>query len=703
LADHSKVYTTKLDYLLDLPALAADYYFILVAQLNQDTYAEFYRLLDQWDTVAVVSVKRNKLVMAASLPQLPTDTGLVFTRLGLEPEERRTNGVFDNHLLSLLLNQQTASETLPALPTKTSSLLIVRNSWVWLGRDQLRRCYALQVTINWQNDLQLKVQTFTETNTPDLKKPRYVLDQKRQCLYQCRPQMKTPVFVKGSTTTQHHQVPFLAMDTLVKFENSKVGIATAILKRLNANAIAYLKQHVAFHASTVVAAAHLKLPEGKNIWQQLATQPLNIYTLPGDTYTQELATRIYQALQKSELIQAAQLQVVQGQAAINGWNIQIVRDVRGKPQTDDYQLGDARQVIQHATVEAFGQYDPETRNLKWSPSKKDPAGDAGLIKLAQELLIKRDVYSGRLQAVSPELAKITQIYTFYSFEFLPEAEMPTVMLLKMTVDSQLQLHFSERLFNLAHLEAEDEDTILCKAVYDKIGKKTNAYAWENVACVVASGTQQVLIQRMDRVTMPSGARIYDDLKKSNLEQEWTREAFLAELNQMQAYVSTVDGSEAALAQLQAIIKALQPAFSLKTVDQALRKVGLGPRQKGMQRLNQLLEQHAPFTFRDTLQRHLPDSPLAGLVGIGLIQIENKWQYFVGANQSLKRNIPRALVLRCLQPLHDGPDVIEPWFEKLAQLMSVEFVHNGQYTVLPYPAKYLREHWLYQQRWRHTKN
>ncbi|EGF34376.1 hypothetical protein AAULR_10975, partial [Lacticaseibacillus rhamnosus MTCC 5462] len=39
------------------------------------------------------------------------------------------------------------------------------------------------------------------------------------------------------------------------------------------------------------------------------------------------------------------------------------------------------------------------------------------------------------------------------------------------------------------------------------------------------------------------------------------------------------------------------------------------------------------------------------------------------------------------------EMIDNLFPKLAAMMSVEFVRSGQYTVVPYPVKYLREFWL----------
>ena len=98
--------------------------------------------------------------------------------------------------------------------------------------------------------------------------------------------------------------------------------------------------------------------------------------------------------------------------------------------------------------------------------------------------------------------------------------------------------------------------------------------------------------------------------------------------------------------------------------------------------------------------------------IGLTRIEDSNLgfnafYFVGSSRSLQTRIPRAVTLRRLLPLTGDDKMIDNLFPKLAAMMSVEFVRSGQYTVVPYPVKYLREFWLSEQRkhpeYRRSKN
>jgi len=73
--------------------------------------------------------------------------------------------------------------------------------------------------------------------------------------------------------------------------------------------------------------------------------------------------------------------------------------------------------------------------------------------------------------------------------------------------------------------------------------------------------------------------------------------------------------------------------------------------------------------------------------IKMFKDNGKSYYCVGIKKkNFPTNIPRATNIREIQA-YDGAPVL---FEKLLPLMSVEFVRNGQLTVVPFPFKYLRE-------------
>ena len=64
---------------------------------------------------------------------------------------------------------------------------------------------------------------------------------------------------------------------------------------------------------------------------------------------------------------------------------------------------------------------------------------------------------------------------------------------------------------------------------------------------------------------------------------------------------------------------------------------------------------------------------------------NVFVYYVG-DKSKKRSYPNACCMRKVISLGEHIE-----YEELLPLMTVEFVRNSQYTVLPFPYKYLREY------------
>lgn len=66
---------------------------------------------------------------------------------------------------------------------------------------------------------------------------------------------------------------------------------------------------------------------------------------------------------------------------------------------------------------------------------------------------------------------------------------------------------------------------------------------------------------------------------------------------------------------------------------------------------------------------------------------DQFNYFVGTKHNgLHTSVHNACIVR--KVISSGEKIV---FLKLLSLMAVEFVRNNQYTVLPFPFKYLREY------------
>lgn len=66
--------------------------------------------------------------------------------------------------------------------------------------------------------------------------------------------------------------------------------------------------------------------------------------------------------------------------------------------------------------------------------------------------------------------------------------------------------------------------------------------------------------------------------------------------------------------------------------------------------------------------------------------DNSFYYFVGSKNGAKESVSRACTIRRVT---SAKETLSPDF--LFSMLAVDFVRNGQYTVIPFPLKYLREY------------
>jgi hypothetical protein len=85
---------------------------------------------------------------------------------------------------------------------------------------------------------------------------------------------------------------------------------------------------------------------------------------------------------------------------------------------------------------------------------------------------------------------------------------------------------------------------------------------------------------------------------------------------------------------------------------------------------------------------------SSVLGVKSTQLEGKFKYFVGVKKkSLKTSLPYSCRIRDVIPWNKGGENPRGkiLFSELSHMLTVEFVRNGQYTVVPFPIKYLNEY------------
>ena len=85
---------------------------------------------------------------------------------------------------------------------------------------------------------------------------------------------------------------------------------------------------------------------------------------------------------------------------------------------------------------------------------------------------------------------------------------------------------------------------------------------------------------------------------------------------------------------------------------------------------------------------------SSILGIKSTELDGVFKYFVGKKkEALQMSLPCSCKIRDVIPWNkDGANPNgKILFNELAHMFTVEFVRNGQYTVIPFPVKYLNEY------------
>lgn len=120
------------------------------------------------------------------------------------------------------------------------------------------------------------------------------------------------------------------------------------------------------------------------------------------------------------------------------------------------------------------------------------------------------------------------------------------------------------------------------------------------------------------------------------------------------------------------------------------------RERKFRAICENLETKFGYTYNCSA-RQSASEVFAGFKGVGLIKVDKSLYCYAGGKGNLKPTVNRAVRCRQLISLTGNDEIIKENFMNLAKLMSVPFVRSGQFTVLPFPIKYLREFTDYQKR------
>lgn len=345
----------------------------------------------------------------------------------------------------------------------------------------------------------------------------------------------------------------------------------------------YLIVEMNFRQFPLVKYNKPKLPKKEDIWQLLKGQTINIYFDSSEPTTRALANEIVNTLKHSAILKILQIEVTLSQTAKPGLNVQVVRDARNNDEVKEaYEIGTQKQIIQHITVENFGQMNAKKHTFKWhSTGISDIASDNKMIKLIQELIVKQDIVNGHMRPVTDQLIQLMGKYQFYKVDWLDKRQ-TQVMITKLWTEKTNQLRFKSQTVDISNLTADDEFTEIARGILPTLHYKKKKSIWDTVECVVKCQSGFVMIQQTPRQTMISLDEIAEKMAVSDPNKKVKRSTMIADFEKLRnsherepEYQAEVDqmlrvigqlGVTPQVSQIKKVLKAKNINFQTKMCD-----------------------------------------------------------------------------------------------------------------------------------------
>lgn len=358
---------------------------------------------------------------------------------------------------------------------------------------------------------------------------------------------------------------------------------------------------------------------------------------------------------------------------------------------DQHNLFTEQDIIQHVTIENFKLSNPL--------SEVDEKKRKNIIKLnhdmmkniIQELIIKGDIYDRRISIVNWSESKEWNFVCCGTGKWnkLKKCREYIYYKANISIDGTLSLTtFDSTKF------PEDTEWEIIDKIFRFYNKKSNV-KFHPVECIIYNDISKVnVIYKTKQFTLPNLDKLTTDLALSDKNKIVSKDRISNLLLSFEK--DNLELTEAEKKEITILRRNIEKESSDRILlDSLLKDVRI---QSIGRILDYFEEQDA-----DNPQFLLHARPRAGdnmyenfnsLLGLKIAKINGIYEYFVGKKkEALKYSLPCSCIIRSVNPwingeLNKSGDV---FLDEYAHMLTVEFVRNGQYTVIPFPMKYLREY------------
>lgn|GEM_PF-245844 len=616
--------------------------------------------------------------------------------LAMSEEELEKTFYWQKRLLAqLLMNSIRAPKQMGfAYNNLTGKLFYSQPEWKALDKKTKKpyMMYFLEIRFDAGMYLNLNVKTFT-TKQKHSRKRLYVIDSKTKNFRRKLTNDnydENSLFTETSFAHRKNTVPYLDFANFERFKSCKLGVQARFLQDVEKYLGKYMKLESRQREGDLTFQESKKEREGLTNTEYagiLNERGVNIVDECRDEYSPKIVARM-----AAELKAHYDITPMIGPLDKAANNIRLIHNQEYYEKNDlhDPHDDDLRgYIVQHLT---------EEENTKLvGPAQKKPS--AVFHKIILELILKGDVRTGRISIFDWQALAGGKTWTFVRREKKRDIKPPKGGNLNtagktsfdyyqytcLTIDELGSLAFTA--FDDVEL-AKSEMEHRIRYVYDDYVFTQEVKAKKNIEGLVFSDLNNIhVIIQTNEKTMPDIRNIWTGLKETN-----DREVVLTGtvLDALDAYADICQRDTEYSEALKAKLTNASPTISKKEL-----RTLMNMRLKTAKRFNRFLHENYNIWISPEIkdQDFEEDYLLENVLGIkyfvddetdGNNQIS--FNYYVGpVRNSLQTSIHNASIVRQVMAERE----IE--FEKLLPLMAVDFVRIGQYTVLPFPFKYLREY------------
>lgn len=470
------------------------------------------------------------------------------------------------------------------------------------------------------------------------------------------------LYVEGSSSDKHNNVDFIGYRDFKSFCKSKMGVMEQFLRDVKER----LSDYMILEQCEVNDSISYK-PSKKQDWSKalkslLKDRSINIedccHSSASESLIAEIAYLFGEQYQTEVQIDNLQKEML---------NLRIIHNAEyydEHPAENDPHKDDVSgYIVQHVTIEDF--------------FKEETIGLHAFDKILQELLIKSDNQKKQMTAFDWSKLGLDHDFFFVKAEKCKDSfKEKNYCMMRVNPDGS----FEYEVFCSADEDlSEEQETV--KNKYELFSKELFRCGSEIECLLFDSPDNVIAIGKTKEFTCPNTHALYDALYQ-------TQPSTVVRKSDLLMYLDEFAEAKPEYAWTVTEMKEqLNDAEDTLTKRDIHRMMNL--KNSAYKDLNRWLHTEHDLWIYSELKSADSGMELGNLSGIQYYPSEynkNDLYYYVGSKSVAKDKVSRACTIRQVRAERELPSP-----DLLFSMMAVDFVRNGQYTVVPFPIKYLREY------------